>query len=348
MTPCTRLVSLAGTPLALAVILAAMVSFAMPVAAQNAQAAPAAKQDAAKPATPKQPVYDESANASEQIADALRAAKRDNKRVLVQYGANWCGWCVKLAGLYKSDRDIAHELLYEYELVKIDVGRFDKNLDVVAKYGPGEKLKTSGIPFLTVLDADGKVLANQESGALEQGNGHDPKKVLAFLKQWQADPLDAREVLKAALTTARESDKRVFLHFGAPWCVWCRRLEAFIGRDEIAKLLAVDYVDVKIDEDRMTGGKDVEKEVREDGGGIPWYAILDADGKVLATADGPQGNVGFPVADDEIAYFISTIDKTHRKLSGEQIQTLKDALTENAKPILAEMQAARAAHGDGG
>src|SRR5207247_11322608 len=71
----------------------------------------------------KRKVYDENADAKQQIAAALTKAKKDNKRVLIQWGGNWCPWCIKLHNLYKSDKDIARKLLYEYEVVFVDAGR---------------------------------------------------------------------------------------------------------------------------------------------------------------------------------------------------------------------------------
>src|SRR5712671_4153672 len=86
-----------------------------------------ARQDpapAAKPAQskPKPTVYDESADGGAQIAGALAKAKFAHKRVLIQWGANWCGWCIKLHELARADKDIAHELLNEYETIHVDIG----------------------------------------------------------------------------------------------------------------------------------------------------------------------------------------------------------------------------------
>ena len=53
--------------------------------------------DVSRPAPPN--IYDESLDGSGQIADALTIAKKENKRVLLQFGANWCGWCHKLHAL---------------------------------------------------------------------------------------------------------------------------------------------------------------------------------------------------------------------------------------------------------
>src|SRR5882724_10462243 len=77
----------------------------------------------------KEKIYDEGADAKAQIAAAVVRAGKNNRRVLVQWGANWCGWCHLLHETFASDKDIKKELNYEYDLVLVDVGRFDKNLE---------------------------------------------------------------------------------------------------------------------------------------------------------------------------------------------------------------------------
>lgn len=285
---------------------------------------PVAQPQAAKPA-----IYDTTADAKTQIAAALAKAKRENQRVLVMFGGNWCGWCHKLHELFKKDRTIGKALLYEYQLVLVDIGRFDKHMEVAAGYGAD--LRKAGVPFLTVLDADGKVLANQETGALEAGDRHDPRRVFAFLGKWRAEALDAEKLLSAALARAGAEEKSVFLHLGAPWCSWCRRLENFTARKEIAAILERDFIDLKIDVDRMTHGRQVAQRIRgSNKGGIPWFAILDGQGQVLATSDGPKGNIGFPAQPHEIRHFIGTLKKTARRMSAEQLGTIERALEESA------------------
>src|SRR5262249_11243354 len=134
-----------------------------------------------------------------------------------------------------------------------------------------------GYPFLAVLDGDRKIITAQRTDPLEEGDHHDPKKVRDFLARWKAEPLDADKVLSTALGRAGGQDKRLPLHFGAPWCGWCHQLDNFLAREEIAAILGHDFVDVKVDIDRMTAGKAVEAKYRKDpSGGIPWLAILDA------------------------------------------------------------------------
>lgn len=100
-------------------------------------------------------------------------------------------------------------------MVHVNVGKFDVNMDLAAKYGAD--LKAAGIPYLTVLDGAGKPLANQETGSLESGPVHDPKKVMSFLTGLRAPPQDAHAVLADARARAKEAEKRVLLAFEAPW-----------------------------------------------------------------------------------------------------------------------------------
>lgn len=274
------------------------------------------------------PTYDEKAVGADQIAQALARAKREDKRVLIQWGANWCGWCNLLAATMKSDDKIAHELLYEYELVKIDVGRFDKHTDLAREYGAP---LGGGIPYLTFLDADGKVLENHDTGSLEDPDPkvqrHDPVRILELLVKHEAPRVEAAKLREAALARAKAEDKRLFLHFGAPWCGWCHKLDAWMTRPEIAAVLGKDFVDLSIDTERRLGGQGMLEAVRgSEAGGIPWFAFLDADGKVLATSDGPGGNTGFPAQPDELAHFRSMLEKVAKRLTKAEIEALLASL----------------------
>lgn len=274
-------------------------------------------------------IFDSAADAKAQIATALEAAQREHQRVLLLLGGNWCTWCHRLHTLFKENKDVARLLKSEYQLVPVDVGRFDKNTDIVSGYGL--ELKKTGVPFLVVLDSDGKVLAKQETGSLEKGQAHDPDKVLAFLTKWKAEPRDAETVVTQALARATAEHKSILLRLQAPWCVWCRRLEAFLSRPEIEPLIGRDFVDLKIDMERMTHAKEVAARFCEkDAPGMPWLAVLDAEGKVVVTSDGPDGNIGCPVAPGEISHFMEMLRKGAKKLSAGDLQKIEDLLKEAA------------------
>jgi thioredoxin-related protein len=129
-------------------------------------------------------IFDTKADGEKQIADALKIASRDNKRILLKFGANWCPWCHQLHKLLKEDARVVAKLKESYELVLIDVDTIDgkkHNEKVDAKYGNPMKL---GLPVLVVLDADGKQLTTQSTEVFEVDDHHDPEKVLAFLDKW--------------------------------------------------------------------------------------------------------------------------------------------------------------------
>lgn len=263
--------------------------------------ATASQEPAQKGATPARQVYDETADSAAEVKAALARATKENRRVLVVWGANWCGWCVKLADVFAKDKDIARKLQYEYDVVKVDVGQFDKHMDLAASFGAD--FKSTGIPFLTVLAADGKVLANQETGALELGKEHDPAKVLEFLTKHQAPYRKASELRDEALAAAKADGKTLFLTFGAPWCGWCHRLEGFLARADVAPVFARAFRVQKIDVDRTLGGQELCDAYGGKGSGIPWFVALDASGKTLASSGDSGANLGCPWAPEEVSAF---------------------------------------------
>lgn len=297
----------------------------------------------------KKAIYDESADARAQIKSAVERAGREHKRVLVQWGGNWCPWCIRLHELFKADRDIARTLQYEYEVVLIDSGKpAGKNVELAKAYGA--EVDKSGFPFLTILDPaastgpdlPGKAIANQETGALEKkaasgesvgvAAGHDPALVLKFLADHKPEYPDAQALLDTGLASARASGKAVFLHFGAPWCVWCHRLEDWMAKPRIAELLARDFIDLKIDVDRTIGGKEIHKKFNPSGGGgIPWFVFLDATGKPIADSNSSNGNVGFPAAPEEVAHFEQMLKKAAKNLDAAAVAELTESLRA-AKP----------------
>jgi thioredoxin 1 len=105
--------------------------------------------------------YDENANAAANLQRALAAARTDRNDVLVVFGANWCPDCRELdKALHgKSQALIAGH----FQVVKVDVGRFDKNLDLADQYGNPIKM---GIPAVVVLSADNRIVYSSKGGEL--------------------------------------------------------------------------------------------------------------------------------------------------------------------------------------
>jgi thioredoxin 1 len=106
--------------------------------------------------------YDEAADAKAEIRSTLAAAEAAHVPVLVVFGANWCGDCRTLDLAFKEG-SAAPLVARHFKVVKVDVGRYDKNMDIAAAYGVPLK---KGIPAVAVLDGHGKVLYATEAGEL--------------------------------------------------------------------------------------------------------------------------------------------------------------------------------------
>jgi thioredoxin-related protein len=282
-------------------------------------------------------IYDKAADAKAQLARAVERAKHDDKRVLLMFGGDWCGWCHKLHDLFKTDRETAQILFNEYELVTIDLE--SPNATPLLKtckeaLSQEDRQKGVGYPFLAVLDAGGKVVRAQRTDVLEEGDHHDPKRVAEFLDKWKVPPKDAKRVLDLALARASSEDKRVFLTFSAPWCGWCHKLHDWMTQPEIAAILDRDFVIAQVDIDRMAGGKDLQKRYQpKSSAGIPWFAFLDAQGTPLATSDAPGGNIGYPGEPEGIDHFLKMVKGHGRRIDDRQLGQLRNSLNAAAERI---------------
>jgi thioredoxin-related protein len=275
------------------------------------------------------PVYDESANAAQDIDAAVRRAGFENHRVLLDIGGNWCHWCTLLHNLFEQNQDIKTLLRSEYQVVNVDIGQGEKNKELLSGYG----INADSFPYFAILSPNNKLVVQQETGALEDGPRHDPQKVLAFLNRWKASPLDAQKVLSDALTEAGTHGKRVFLHVGAPWCGWCHKLEDVLYQPAVTEAICSEFVMTKIDTERMVGAADVLKKYQTSGG-IPWYAIVAPDGTVVSTSDlTPGNNIGFPTEPAEIDHVMHMLTDGRKHMTDDQIAVLRDAFTKAAAAV---------------
>ncbi|MCG3137224.1 MAG: Thiol:disulfide interchange protein DsbD [Phycisphaerae bacterium] len=275
-------------------------------------------------------IYPVQADAARDIAQALQRAQQNQQRVLLMYGGNWCGWCHKLHALFNDNPAIAKLLQSEYQLVMIDIGQRDKNMELARKYGAD----VAGVPYLTVLDADGKVLVNQETGSLEAGDHHDPAKVQAFLEQWQAPRQDAQQLFDTALKETATTDRQLMVLFSTPWCSYCKHMKAFLTDPAIQPLLTQDYQFLWIDVERMTHGMELAQKISQRQElGWPWFALVDSQGKAAATSETPQGNIGYPVAPEEISHFMSMIRSGAKKISSAQLEQIEKELQRRAAEL---------------
>ena len=282
---------------------------------------------------PVPPLYNETATAQSVITKAVDGANTDGIRALVIWGANENDRC-KAFEVTRRSRDVTPVFFSdEYKLAYVDVGKADKAVDVAKSYGV--TLSDDALPFLTVLDQKGKVVANISSRELAaaDGAGFDGKKLAAFLTKHQAPFPDANAQFAAGLKQAKATGKPLFLWYTAPWCGWCHRLGDWLELPEVAALMAKEFVILKLDFDRGIGAKEIQKRYIAQEQGLPWFVFLDVNGKpIINSSDRPEGNAGHPNSPDEVAHFKVMLQKVKKNLTDAEIAKLIEILVaENKK-----------------
>jgi len=134
-----------------------------------------------QPASLDKEIYESGVDARAKIKQALELAAKGHQRVLVVFGANWCYDCHVLDMAFHRP-DLAPILQRDYQVVHVDVGRGDKNQDLMEQYQVPMK---RGIPALAVLDAQGKLLFSQKTGEFENARSLAPEDLLQFLNKWR-------------------------------------------------------------------------------------------------------------------------------------------------------------------
>jgi thiol-disulfide isomerase/thioredoxin len=160
----------------------------------------------------------------------------------------------------------------------------------------------------------------------------------------QPSPPSANDILKEAYQMAAKENKNVFIMFHASWCGWCHRMDKsmndstckkFFDDNFVIRHLVVDESDDKKNLENP-GANELRTKYYGDGQGIPFWLVLDKDGKLLADSkerSAGQGqesgqNIGCPAAANEVEYFISILKKTS-KLTSSQLEVIRKRFREN-------------------
>ncbi|MFC1418522.1 thioredoxin family protein [Streptacidiphilus cavernicola] len=124
--------------------------------------------------------YDPSADAAADLAAALAAARADGRPVLLDFGSSWCEDCQALTTLVQSPG--VHQLLArDYHLVTVDVGHYDRNTELAARY---VTLPGDGIPALVVLAPDGSKRAAPGAQQFADARNLGADQVANLLVDW--------------------------------------------------------------------------------------------------------------------------------------------------------------------
>jgi thiol-disulfide isomerase/thioredoxin len=126
-------------------------------------------------------IYPDPSQARADVAAALKTAAQAHKRVILDFGGNWCGDC-QVLDLYFHNPQNLPILESNYVLVHVNIGHMDENLDIASEY---QVPLGKGVPALAVLSDKGKLLYSQKSGEFEAMRRMEAGSVTSFLVQWK-------------------------------------------------------------------------------------------------------------------------------------------------------------------
>lgn len=133
-----------------------------------------------------QKLYDEKADWKQQVETALQSAQRQNKHLLVQFGGNWCKWCLRFNEFVNSDAEIKQLVDSNFVVLHLDYKKDEQLLSFT------DFADRFGFPVLIIYDKQGRRLHTQSTDLLEKGESYDKEKVLRVFKNWTPDAVSGK------------------------------------------------------------------------------------------------------------------------------------------------------------
>jgi len=121
--------------------------------------------------------YDPKADADAEVVAAYARARANGKRVLVDLGGNWCGPCRILAGVMRLP-EVKPFIDEHFEVVSVDIGRFNKNRDVVKAL---KIPRLVAVPWIVIVDPDVAIVSS--SYEISDNRHTTPQSMLDWLAE---------------------------------------------------------------------------------------------------------------------------------------------------------------------
>lgn len=149
--------------------------------------------------------FDPTRDPNQDLQNAVAQAQKENKRIILDVGGEWCGWCLKMDIYLMKNPKLNKLRIQNFVWVKINMSNENENKEFLAKYP-----EIPGYPHLFVLEKDGSLLHSQNTVEIEEPDlpiivpgkvknkekylekeyekrkkrSYDLRKFTAFLKKW--------------------------------------------------------------------------------------------------------------------------------------------------------------------
>ena len=154
-------------------------------------------------------------------------------------------------------------------------------------------------------------------------------------------PDSAQSIIRTAISETKSTDDRIFVIFHASWCVWCKWLDAALESPEIKPIMKKYYTIARLDVKEFgekikklenPGGRILLEEMDGTKSGLPFIAVLNRKGKMIANSNvmPKNQNIGYPGSADEIAAFAKLLKTTAPRMTAKQIAVITSYLKKNS------------------
>lgn len=117
------------------------------------------------------------------LENAVQIATASGKRIILDIGGEWCGWCIYMDKFFYQNPELAKIRNDNFVWVKVNFSEENENAAFLSVFPA-----PTGYPHLYILDPAGKLLHSHGTSDLEKGDGYDLAKFTDFLRIWSPKP----------------------------------------------------------------------------------------------------------------------------------------------------------------
>ena len=124
--------------------------------------------------------YDPARDPADDLGMTVGRATAEGKRILLQVGGDWCGWCKRLDLFIADHQAIWNQVEADFLIMKVTMDRENPNEAFLSQYPT-----IPGYPHIYVLESDGTFLYSKNTVELEEGSTYNEEAILTFLDEWK-------------------------------------------------------------------------------------------------------------------------------------------------------------------